>query len=93
MLNVHGINTSSVEMLSSEILDLADKAISKLYDIEALVVGSENYFKGDYAKILKNNIISYAEELNRLTAGYKSQSEEMDLTIKKDTGSKSIENI
>ena len=41
MITVHGINTDSVSLISKEILDLADEALAKLYDIESLVSNSE----------------------------------------------------
>lgn len=97
MINVHGINTDSMDMIITEILDYADMAMEKLYDIETLVSNSESYFKGDAQKVLrkkfndisvsfpavKNNIISYAEELNRLKSAYIEQNETINLIVKK----------
>ena len=53
MITVHGINTDSVSLISKEILDLADEALAKLYDIESLVSNSETYFKGNMQSALK----------------------------------------
>ncbi len=89
MASVHGVNFANLEQEALKILDIADEAIARLYDIESLVDDSSAYFKGDFLAAcrdktsdiatsfltVKNNIISYAEELRRLMAKYQTENE------------------
>ncbi len=99
MITVHGVNTNSINLLAADILDLADEALRKLYDIETLINNSESFFKGTTQQKVKTkfdelstsfetvrqNLTSYAEELNRLTKTYKEKNEAINLDILKDS--------
>ncbi len=98
MIKDYAINTDSISILKTEILELADEAINKLYDIEKIVSDTNTYFKGDFDSIyqekfnsllanfpiIKSNIISYAVELERLSSSYKGVVDNINLTINKD---------
>lgn len=98
MIRDYAINTDNVSILKTEILELADEAINKLYDIEKIVSDTNTYFKGDFDNIyqerfnslitnysiIKNNIISYALELEKLTSSYQGIVDNINLTISKD---------
>lgn len=98
MIRDYAINTDSISILKTEILELADEAINKLYDIEKIVSDTNTYFKGDFDSIyqerfnsllanysiIKNNIISYALELERLSSSYQGIVDNVNLTISKD---------
>lgn len=98
MIRDYAINTDGVSILKTEILELADEAINKLYDIEKIVSDTNSCFKGDFDSayqekfnsllnnfpIIKNNIISYATELENLTSSYENVVDNINLTINKD---------
>lgn len=98
MIRDYAINTDSISILKTEILELADEAINKLYDIEKIVSDTNNYFKGDFDSIyqerfnsiqanfpiIKSNILSYALELENLSSSYKNVVDNVNLTINKD---------
>lgn len=104
MADSKGINTEKMQILCDEILEYADQANKILYDIEGIVDESSNYFKGDcfypcknkFEQIalsfpaVKGNIISYAEELDKLTRLYQDEKESINLTTIKDTNSAEV---
>lgn len=94
-METYSINTDNISALTTDILEIADEACNKLYDIEKLVSDSKSYFKGDAANIchdkfdnflinfptIKSNIMGYAEELNRLKGAYQNKIETINLEI------------
>ena len=105
MIKVHGINEENTNMVATDILDLADASIARLYDIEALVSDSEQYLQGDIQEALKKkfaelaanfptikeNIISYAEELNRIVNLYHIQEENLNLEIRQNANNTKLD--
>ena len=95
MNDVHGINEDKLKLLTEEIQELANSAAQKLTEIQLLVNDSSTYFKGDAYQAykekfnqlsttfpnVKNNIISYAEELTKVIELYNEDQDLAKLTI------------
>ena len=90
-----GVNEKKIKTKSSEIIRLAEEASKKLQEFELLVKDSNAFFKGDIYNAtesktesmavcfptVKNNILSYSEDLLNLLATFKSQTEKQKLAI------------
>lgn len=106
MNDIQGIDEARLKLLTEEILELADNAEQKLIEIQLLVNDSKTYFKGDAYTECKNkmetlsnsfpnvkkNIISYAEELNKVKTLYQENKDAITVTIQKNISTIDVNN-